>query len=128
MQMNLTKPMHIHSLGGELREATIVEKVGDNKYIADYNGVKCSAIFNLFVGEFYVDDKYGIIQVRHNPRPRAKKAGTVPIKYEKRDLPCGRFLFRKRGEVTWAAETGLLIISLMRLIHGTKNWLKYGYC
>lgn len=73
MQMNLTKPMHIHSLGGELREATIVEKVGDNKYIADYNGVKCSAIFNPFVGEFYVDDIYGIIKDRAQKKPELSR-------------------------------------------------------
>ena len=73
MKMNLTKPMYIHSLGGELREATIVEKVGDNKYIADNNGVKCSAIFNPFVGEFYVDDIYGIIQDRAQKKPELSR-------------------------------------------------------
>ena len=65
--------VRIHSLGGELREATIVEKVGDNKYIADYNGVKCSAIFNPFVGEFYVDDIYGIIQDRAQKKPELSR-------------------------------------------------------
>ena len=73
MKMNLTKPMRIHSLGGEIHEATIVEKVGDNKYIADYNGVKCSAIFNPFVGEFYVDDIYGIIQDRAQKKPELSR-------------------------------------------------------
>lgn len=73
MKMNLTKPMRIHSLRGEIREATIVEKVGDNKYIADYNGVKCSAIFNPFVGEFYVDDIYGIIQDRAQKKPELSR-------------------------------------------------------
>ena len=58
----ITEPMHIHSLDGELREATIVEKTGDNRYVAEYNGVRCSAIFNPFVGRFYVDDKYGVIK------------------------------------------------------------------
>jgi hypothetical protein len=58
----ITEPMHIHSLDGELREATIVEKTGDNRYVAEYNGVRCSAIFNPFVGRFYVDDKYGLIK------------------------------------------------------------------
>lgn len=58
----ITEEMHIHSLDGELREATIVEKVGDNQYVAEYNGVRCSAIYNPFVGRFYVDDKYGIIK------------------------------------------------------------------
>lgn len=58
----ITEPMHIRSLDGELREATIMEKTGDNRYVAEYNGVRCSAIFNPFVGRFYVDDKYGVIK------------------------------------------------------------------
>ena len=55
-------PCHIHSLGGEMKEATILEKIGDNKYLADFGGVKCTAIFNPFVGAYYVDDKYGIVR------------------------------------------------------------------
>jgi len=51
---------HIHSLKGGLAEAVILEKTGDNQYLADYNGVKCSAIFNPFVGRYYVDDVFGI--------------------------------------------------------------------
>jgi hypothetical protein len=43
-----------------LAEATIIKKIGDNLYLADYNGVKCTAIFNPFVGRFYVDDVYGL--------------------------------------------------------------------
>ncbi|MEL7608320.1 MAG: hypothetical protein AAGU74_02310 [Bacillota bacterium] len=58
----ITGPMHIHSLDGGLAEATILEKVGDNKYIAEYGGIRCTAIFNPFVGEFYVDDKFGVIR------------------------------------------------------------------
>ena len=54
--------MHIHSLDGRLAEATIIDKLGDNRYIAEYGGVKCTAIFNPFVGRFYVDDKYGVIK------------------------------------------------------------------
>ena len=41
---HITEQMHIHSLGGELREATIVEKIGNNQYIAEYNGVRCTAM------------------------------------------------------------------------------------
>lgn len=52
----------IHSLGGKEAEATILDKVGDNKYIAEYNGVKCTAIYNFFNGHYYVDDKYGVIR------------------------------------------------------------------
>ena len=33
-----TEPMHIHYLNGQLRDATIIDKVGDNKYIAEYEG------------------------------------------------------------------------------------------
>ena len=31
-------------------EITVLEKIGDNDYIVDYNGVKCHALFNWFVG------------------------------------------------------------------------------
>jgi len=58
----ITEPMHIHSLNGQLRDATIIDKVGDNKYIAEFEGEKCTAIYNPFVGRFYVDDKYGVIK------------------------------------------------------------------
>lgn len=59
--MNITELMHIHSLNGELRKATIVEMVGENAYIAEYNGIRCTAIYNPFVNRFYVDDKYGVL-------------------------------------------------------------------
>ena len=57
----ITEPMHIHSLGSELREATILRRLGDNDYLAQFGDVKCHAIYNPFVGKFYVDDKYGTI-------------------------------------------------------------------
>lgn len=63
---------YIHSLqqNGQsvLAEATIIERLGDNDYLADYNGVKCHAIYNPFVGRYYVDDKYGIIK---EPQPHS---------------------------------------------------------
>lgn len=68
----ITEKMHIHSLDGELREATILGRLGNNDYLAEYGGVKCHAIYNPFVDKFYVDDKYGVI--------RDKKPG--------RDEPC----------------------------------------
>lgn len=67
----ITEPMHIHSLNGELREATIVEKNGDNRYVAEFDGVRCSAIFNPFAGRFYVDDKYGVIKDKTTGRNEA---------------------------------------------------------
>ena len=57
---------YIHSLKDKtndrnvLGEATIIKSIGDNLYLVDYNGVKCTAIFNFFTGCYYVDDVYGI--------------------------------------------------------------------
>jgi hypothetical protein len=55
---------HIHSLDGKTDEITILERIEDPNqpyYIVDYKGVKCTAIFNWFVGAYYADDKYGVI-------------------------------------------------------------------
>ena len=51
----------INSLGGQRANATIVRKIGDNQYESEYNGVRCTAIFNPFSGYYYVDDVYGIL-------------------------------------------------------------------
>lgn len=51
----------IHSLK-DTREVTIMEKVGDNQYVAKYEGKFYSAIFNPFVGLYYVDDIYGEVK------------------------------------------------------------------
>ena len=56
---------HIYSLNGEMGEITVLDKREDGRqtiYIVEYNGIKCTAIFNPFVCEFYADDKYGIIK------------------------------------------------------------------
>lgn len=55
---------HINSLDGGMAEVTILDKPNENenRYIVDYGGVKCFALFNWFVCEFYVDDIYGIIR------------------------------------------------------------------
>jgi len=58
---------YIHSLKdmehdrNVLGEAEIIRKIGDNLYLAEYNGVRCTAIFNFFTGRYYVDDVYGIV-------------------------------------------------------------------
>ena len=66
---------YIHSLKqGEthvLGEATILKRIGDNDYLAEYNGVKCHAIFNPFAGRYFVDDVYGVI--RSSPTGTADK-------------------------------------------------------
>ena len=58
----------IHSLKDKehdrhvLGEAEIIKQIGDNLYLAEVNGVKCTAILNPFVNRYFVDDVFGIIQ------------------------------------------------------------------
>ena len=52
----------IHSLDGQFDEVTIISEKSDNDIIVDYNGVRCTAIYNVFVGCYYVDDIYGIVK------------------------------------------------------------------
>ena len=59
----MTKVMaHIHSLNGEMAEITVLKELCNNDYLVDYKGVKCHALFNWFVCEYYADDIYGIIK------------------------------------------------------------------
>ena len=57
---------YIHSLKDHannrhvLGEAEIIGQIGDNLYLAEVNGVRCTAIFNPFVSRYFVDDVYGI--------------------------------------------------------------------
>ena len=59
---------YIHSLKDHehdrhvLGDAEIIKCIGDNRYLAEVNGVRCTAIFNIFTGAYYVDDVYGIQQ------------------------------------------------------------------
>jgi len=64
---------YVHSLKNDgedsLAEATIIRRIGDNQYLADYNGIRCTAIFNPFVGRYFVDDVHGVIpDTRTNER------------------------------------------------------------
>ena len=59
---------YIHSLKDRvhdhhvLGEAEIIKQIGDNLYLAEVNGVHCTAIFNPFVNRYFVDDIFGIQQ------------------------------------------------------------------
>lgn len=53
---------YVHSLNKKA-EVIIVEHIDNNHCKAIYNGLLCTAIFNPFVGSYYVDDKFGILQV-----------------------------------------------------------------
>ena len=61
---------YIHSLKDQannchvLGEAEIIRSIGDNLYLAEVNGVRCTAIFNPFAGRYYVDDVYGIVDAQ----------------------------------------------------------------
>lgn len=52
---------HIYSLDGKFAEVTILQYNGDNDIVVEYNGKKCTAIYNIFAG-YYVDDIYGVIK------------------------------------------------------------------
>jgi len=52
-----TKAM-IHSLQSE-DTATILHENGPNDVVAEYDGTRYTAIYNPFVGLYYVDDIYG---------------------------------------------------------------------
>ncbi len=55
---------YIHSLKdmkhdrNVLNEAEIIKCMEDNLYLAEINGVRCTAIFNPFVNRYFVDDVY----------------------------------------------------------------------
>ena len=50
----------VHSLQA-LDEVVILHENGPNDVIAEYKGKRCTAIYNVFVGLYYVDDKYGVL-------------------------------------------------------------------
>lgn len=58
---------HIHSLDGGMDEVTIIQEqymFGHKipcSFIAKYKNVYCTAVFNGYVGQYYVDDKYGVV-------------------------------------------------------------------
>lgn len=49
------------SKGEKMADVVIVSENGNNNVVAEYNGVRCTAIFNPFSGLYYVDDVYGVI-------------------------------------------------------------------
>jgi len=54
----------VHSLKAQ-DEVTILHEKSNNDVIAEYNGQRCTAIFNPFVCLFYVDDVYGVLPDQH---------------------------------------------------------------
>ena len=58
MKMNLKTVAIIYSTNTS-SEVTIIEMIGNNKYLAEYKNRICAAMFNPFSGTFYVDDIHG---------------------------------------------------------------------
>ena len=64
---------YIHSLQDKennkhvLGDAEIIKEIGDNKYLAKYNNIYCTAIFNYYTGSYYIDDVYGIVSEENPP-------------------------------------------------------------
>ena len=50
----------VHSLHDK-GEVTIISHTDNNHVIAEYKGHRYTAIYNIFVGLYYVDDLYGIL-------------------------------------------------------------------
>ncbi|GHV13433.1 hypothetical protein FACS1894219_08220 [Clostridia bacterium] len=55
----------VHSLKAQ-DEVTVLHEKNNNDVIAEYEGKRCTAIFNPFVCMYYVDDIYGVLTDRHN--------------------------------------------------------------
>ena len=56
---------HIHSLDGKIEGITILGETMQGQqrtFIVDYRGTRCTAIFNVFTGTYYADDKFGVIK------------------------------------------------------------------
>ena len=47
--------------GHQKAEVTIIRNENFNDIIAEYNGIRCRAIFNPFANAYFVDDIYGRI-------------------------------------------------------------------
>lgn len=60
--MNTKVRALVHSTN-TIRVVTLIEKVGDNKYIVwTDSDVLCTTIFNPFTNFYYADDLYGKIE------------------------------------------------------------------
>ena len=54
----------VHTLK-DTDEVTILHERSNNDVIAEYKGKRCTAVFNIFSGLFYVDDIYGVLPDQH---------------------------------------------------------------
>lgn len=78
MKMNMKVTALIYS-SNQTAEVTVTEMIGNNKYLVNYRGVLCAAMFNPFAGMYYVDDVNGRI-------PKMSKEDLKSVLYELRFL------------------------------------------
>jgi hypothetical protein len=52
---------HMHSKGGELSDVLILCCWDNNHVLLLCEKGYCTAIYNVFVGRYYADDKYGLV-------------------------------------------------------------------
>lgn len=57
----------IHSLKNT-DVATIISHTDNNNVIAEYKNQRCTAIYNPFVGLYYIDDVYGKLASRNTEK------------------------------------------------------------
>ena len=77
----------VHSLKA-LDDVRIISHTDNNNVIAEYHGIKCTAVFNPFAGLYYVDDVYGIIEddiisreaVPESEKPEITMTANKPVK------------------------------------------------
>lgn len=58
MKLNMKVIAFINS-SSQTAEVTVTERIGNNKYLVNYRGTLCAAMFNPFAGMYYVDDVHG---------------------------------------------------------------------
>lgn len=63
-EKNMETQAHIHSLQGRLDKVAIVQHEDNNHVVAEYRGNLYTAVYNPYVGAYYVDDVYGCIRKR----------------------------------------------------------------
>ena len=65
----------INSLKNQAK-VTILHENGVNDVVAEYNGIRCTAIFNGFVCLYYVDDVYGTLP---DPTQCPRCGANIPV-------------------------------------------------
>ncbi|BDF59160.1 hypothetical protein CE91St36_19770 [Christensenellaceae bacterium] len=63
----------IQSLHGKMGNAKLIRIIGENDYLAEYNGVQCHANFDWDIGQYYISDLSGIIKEKTSVKDKLDK-------------------------------------------------------